>query len=323
MHIPDPPRLGTYGDRSFHRRALIHDYYAPFIYHIILKKAPECDSFGDVEGDARIVPGAPGSAAIKESPIGKLIAKGIIHLQYDYPIVKVFQYCVMPDHVHILLQVLFRSELHLDFFMESLKAIIARRVSVLLCRETAPDDIFQPGYCDKPLYDDRSLDELYRYIRENPHRLAMRMQFPQFFRRARKLHIQGREYEAYGNLFLLRNPDKIAIKISRSFSAEEHTQKETEWLAAAAQGAVLVSPFISAAERALRSRAEAIGAKIILITHEDFPERYKPHAHDFDLCAQGNLLIISLGLPAKTALTRDLCLRMNDLAAALTTDRKE
>lgn len=86
---------------------------------------------------------------------------------------------------------------------------------------------------------------------------------------------------------------------------------------AASKGTVLVSPFISQAEKAIRAEAESLGAKIILITHEAFPERFKPSAHDFDLCSKGRLLIISLGLTAGTGLSRALCMQMNDLAEAI------
>ena len=103
------------GKHSYHRRAFSHDYHAPFIYHIIIKKAPHCKIFGKITGDARLAPGTPGCAKIQESDIGKIIAKAIIHLPYEYPILKPMQFCVMPDHIHLLIQVLFRSDKHLDF----------------------------------------------------------------------------------------------------------------------------------------------------------------------------------------------------------------
>lgn len=305
------------GVSSYHRRSFAHDYHAPFIYHIILKKAPRCEIFGKVEGDARIAYGNPGAAGIQETPLGRIIAKSILRLQYDYPIIKVYQFCVMPDHVHALLQVLFRSDKHLDFYIESLRCKIAKRYSEALGRQIFDEDIFETGYCDKPLFDNRSLDGLFRYIRENPHRLAMRQQYPQFFRMTRKLKFGDREYEAYGNFFLLRNPDKVAVKISRTLSPEEKEQKKAQWLSAAEKGTVLVSPFISKEEKAIRAEAETRGGKIILITHEAFPERFKPHAHDFALCEQGRILIISLGLPANTPLSRSTCIAMNDFAGAL------
>ncbi len=302
------------GQHSYHRRSFAHNYYSPFIYHIIIKKAAGCIIFGTVEGDARIAPGLPGGASIKESELGKLIAKAILHLQYEFPIIKIYQFCVMPDHVHILLQILFQSDKHLDFYIAALKDRIVAKYSAIESKEIHQEEIFEAGYCDKPLYDDRSLNALFKYIRENPHRLAMRQQYPHFFRRIRKLKIGEKEFEAYGNLFLFRNPDKEAIKISRKFTPEECQQKREHWLLASSQGSVLTSPFISKAEKEIRSAAEKIGGRIILITHEAFPERFKPSAHDFSLCCEGRLLIISMGLPPKTPLSRAMCLSMNDLA---------
>lgn len=301
----------------YHQRAFAHNYHAPFIYHIILKKKEGMECFGIVRGDARIAPGKTGSAHIEESALGSIIAKAIIGIQRRFPILQVYQFMVMPDHVHILLRVMEWSEKHLDFYIESLVSSISDRYSKVIGRIISGQEIFQPGYCDKPLLLKRSLDGLYRYIRENPHRLAMRQQFPQFYQHIRKLRIGDKEYEAYGNLFLFRNPDKEAVKISRKSTLEEVEKKKEQWITSASKGSILVSPFISPAEKAIRAKAESMGARIILITHEAFPERFKPAAHDFALCAEGRLLIISMGLPAKTELTRSHCLSMNALAEAL------
>lgn len=302
------------GEHSYHRRSKHHDYYGPFIYHIILKKQKNFERFGEIRGDARIEYGNPGCAYIQESVLGKIIAKATLHLPYDYPAVKILQFCVMPDHVHILLQVLFKTQRHLDEYIDALEERIGKKYSKLLGISIDKKVIFEEGYCDKPLYEDRSLNGWYNYIRLNPHRLAMRMQYPLFFQRVRKLKIGDKEYEAYGNLFLFRNPDKEAVKISRSFTEEEKIKKKDLWLTEASQGTVLVSPFISKSEKAIRTEAEALGASLILITHEAFPERYKPADHDFNLCCSGRLLIISLGLAPKTELTRPICQHMNALA---------
>lgn len=345
----------------FHKRAFAHNYRAPFIYHIIFKKREGCELFGVVRGDARISPGEPGCAHIEESALGSVIAKEILALQRRFPVFQIYQFMVMPDHVHILLRVKDWLEKHLDHYMEDLVKVIGnsynrlkkqenRTVSSLGVSESnsysglkegqnlsgnrlsesgsssesrlekseiTGEDIFQPGYCDKPLLLKRSLDGLFRYIRENPHRLAMRQQFPQFFQRSRKLTIGRKCYDAYGNLFLFRNPDKEAVKISRRFTPKEVADKRSAWLSSASEGTILVSPFISRAEKEIRTEAESLGGKIILITHEEFGERFKPAAHDFNLCSEGRLLIISLGLPAKTPLTREICNEMNTLASTI------
>ncbi|MBD5224712.1 MAG: hypothetical protein HDS68_01925 [Bacteroidales bacterium] len=301
----------------YHKRAFAHNYHAPFIYHIIIKKRTGFEPFGIVGGDARNPPGTAGCAYIKETVIGQIIAKEIIRIQKTFPILQIYQFKVMPDHVHILLRVKEWSEHHLDHYIASIADNVAASCSIASKRKTSADEIFQPGYCDKPLLLKRNLDDLYRYIRENPHRLAMRQQYPQFFQRVRKLKIGENEYEAYGNMFLFRNPDKEAVKISRSFTPEEKSRKKADWLHSAAKGTILVSPFISKEEKSIRTEAESLGAGIILITHESFPDRFKPAAHDFALCTTGRLLIISLGLPATSKLSRPLCLRMNTLAATL------
>ncbi len=305
------------GVHSYHRRSFHHDYHAPFIYHIILKKEKGCENYGVVAGDARIPPGDPGCARIDESLLGRVVAKMIIHLPFEYPFLKILQFQVMPDHIHFILQVLYRLDRHLDFYVEDLKERIAARYSSLVNGKFVGKDIFEESYYDKPLYRDRSLDGWYVYIRENPHRLAMRIQFPHFFQRVRGLQIGERRVEGYGNLFLFRNPDKSAVKISRRFTPEERNSKRYGWLSGAAKGTILVSPFISKDERAIRTEAEALGGKIILIVHEAFRVRYKPGAHDFELCSQGRMLIISLGYPVGTPLSRALCEEMNALAAEM------
>ncbi len=302
----------------YHKRAFAHNYHAPFIYHIILKKQQGCEIYGFVKGSARIAYGISGCAYIEETALGRVIGRNVAIFPRVYPFLQVYQYKVMPDHVHILLRVKTWTEEHLDSYIESLKVNIAASYSAVAGREISSDDIFQIGYCDKPLLRKRSLDALFQYIRENPHRLAMRMQFPEFFTTVRNLRIGGRDYEAYGNLFLFRNPDKEAVKVSRKFSPEEVLEKKSEWLSDASRGTILVSPFIAKAEKEVLEEACGMGASIILIVHEAFGERYKPARRNFNLCSQGRLLIISLGLPKKTPTSRSLCNQMNNLAVEVT-----
>lgn len=139
-----------------------------------------------------------------------------------------------------------------------------------------------------------------------------------FFSRKRNLRIGDREYEAYGNLFLISNPDKTAVKISRQFSNQQKSELRAKWEIDALKGVVMISPFISNEEKQIRKIIEQQGGKIILITHEAFPERFKPAAHNFELCSEGRLLIVSMGYPVKSALTREICNEMNKLAVKIT-----
>lgn len=299
---------------SYSRRKFGHDYRSACTYHIIFRKAEGAEPFSRIMGDASILPGQPGCAWAQWLQLGEIIGFSIRGFHDEYPEVAVYCYCVMPDHVHILLRITKPTDRHLGQYMGYLKTTINKAYSLLLERETSCEEIFEAGFTDKVILSNRPLAPLFAYIRQNPHRLAMRRQYPQFFRRVTGIAIGNKSYEAYGNLFLLRNPDKWVVKISRNDSSETVASKCNAAVDEASSGTVLVSPFISPAERQIRRKAEAVGASIILIVHEAFPERFKPAAHDFELCSAGRLLIITLGMEAKTPLTRPLCQQMNELA---------
>ena len=87
-----------YNKRSWH-----HDYYKPFIYHIILKKKEKAPDFGYLRGNVKIKPGEPGSAYVYLSPLGKAIVEGFKYFEQSFPIFEKFRHCIMPDHIHIIL----------------------------------------------------------------------------------------------------------------------------------------------------------------------------------------------------------------------------
>ncbi|MCH5225823.1 MAG: transposase [Muribaculaceae bacterium] len=298
---------------SYCRRKRGHDYYSPCRYHIILKKQPGFERFGRIVGDANIPPGNVGAAEMEWNKYGKAINHALFNLSHQFPFLKVYQHMVMPDHVHIFLQVKERSEKHLGYYIGQLKGNIAKNISSQDKREILGEEIFQPNYTDKIIYWGRDFDIIYQYIRENPHRLAMRIQYPEFFKRIDEIKIGDKTYSIYGNHFLLQNPFKSQVVIHRRNSVEENEKLEYEWLRIAEGGGVLVSPFISMAEKRIRDLAEKEGGKFILIQSEPFSELFKPAKHNFDLCSDGKLLIIAPN-EAWSGSFREVCLEMNKLA---------
>lgn len=146
--------------------------------------------------------------------------------------------------------------------------------------------MFDEGFNDQILHSGRSLDVLFRYLRDNPRRLAVRQACPERFRRVNGMEVCGRNVQAYGNLFLLHHPFKEQVVIHRADSAEKRMRNRERWLYTASNGGVLVSPFISSDEKAVRAEAEAAGARIIIVTNEPMGPRWKPAAHDFALCEE-------------------------------------
>lgn len=292
-------------------RAPWHDYTRRQIYHITLMKRPEVPAFGSLAGDWRIPAGLSGRSYIKASPLGSVIKSCLKDISLIHPNIRIYQYALMPDHLHLLLAV-----------EASLDEIVGRKIAafkVMVNKRANLDSVFEKGFNDQILIINRKLDVIYNYLRDNPYRLAVRVANPDFFSRINKINIGDKTYSAYGNIHLLSNPFKVQVVIHRADSDVKRKSDCERWIYTAGNGGVLVSPFISPGEKAIRTEAETLGCKIILITHEAFPERFKPAAHDFALCTEGRLLIISLGLPTNTPLTRDLCLQMNTLAQLLQT----
>lgn len=222
----------------------------------------------------------------------------------------------MPDHLHLLLFVSAPTDLHLGQYIGKFKIQIHKDYRELTGFDSP---IFDEDFYDCILHAGRSLDTLYRYIRENPRRLAVRRAFPEYFRRTNSLRIGKEVYQAYGNFQMLENPFREQVVVHRADSEETRRNNLEQWLYTASNGGVLVSPFISPAEKAVRDRADAIDGRFILIVPDRMDDRYKPVGHDFDLCESGRMLILSAGLNVEMgdSLTRRNCLAMNSLADAI------
>lgn len=262
--------------------------------------------FGRLRGDVK-------NAWIEKTLLGSIVENNILRLPLLSPSLEVMRYVVMPDHIHFLL-----------FVTDTIQKPIGSYIGMMKVK--TGQDFRAAGGCDGPVFEKdfydcilhrkRSLATIVDYIRSNPRRLAVRRERPDFFRRVNGLEIDGRRYSAYGNFYLLRNPFREQVVVHRRDTEAERAANRERWLHTAANGGVLVSPFISPAEKAIRTEAEALGSKIILITDRPMPERYKPAARDFDLCTAGRLLIISAAIEA-APLSRDSCLTMNTLAASI------
>lgn len=274
---------------------------------VTLNKNPLGKDFGILCGDYRIPSGQPGSSFIKASKTGTAIKDVLRRFHQIEPNIKILQYALMPDHVHILLFVEHPTQ-------EILGRILAR-FKVEVNKDAGTDGVFAKGFNDQILKSTRTLDTFYTYIRDNARRLAVRRAHPEFFRRVNALKIGDKTYQAYGNFQLLDCPFKEQVVVHRADSQETLRQNRDQWLYTAANGGILVSPFISQPEKAVRAEAEEAGGRFILVTNEPMGERYKPTGHDFSLCEAGRLLIVSANLPG--ALSRNNCLAMNALAAMI------
>lgn len=275
---------------------------------VTVSKHPSCPDFGRLDFTE------PSGATVTLSKFGAILEKQIDITPSFNPQIRILDKAIMPDHAHILMAAIKPIDRHFGNIIQAIKAATTSNIRKISGNDSLT--VFVDGFHDRIITDSRQLETATKYIHDNPRRLAVRQAYPEFFRRVNNLEIGGCLCQAYGNMHLLQNPFKEAVIVHRRDSEETRQQHRLQWLYTTANGGVLVSPFISQAEKAIRVEAESVGGKIILITNQTMGERYKPAGLDFELCESGRLLIISIP-SADRALTRAACLTMNSLAETI------
>jgi hypothetical protein len=179
--------------------------------------------------------------------------------------------------------------------------------------------LFSPGFNDKILWRKGELEAWQNYLNDNPRRLLVRRQHPDYFRVNHRVAVGGVTFDALGNLFLLHYPRRLQVQCSRSLTDEEIVTRRDAALAEVRDGAVLVSPSISKGEKAIMRAAYEQGFPLIVLRENGFTEMSKPHGSAFDACSKGQLLIVAPWEHHNEQLKikRGQCLQLNEMARIL------
>ncbi|MDR1009848.1 MAG: hypothetical protein LBM04_01730 [Opitutaceae bacterium] len=320
--------------RHQHRRCFGHDYRAPFFYMITLVTAPRRPLFGTCSETRTHLSGA-----------GRTVEKLWRTISKDYPQISATTLSIMPDHIHGILRVREPLPFHIGVPIHAFKA----QVTSALRKATGNValQVWEKGYNDKIVWRAGSLAAYTHYIQDNPRRYCLKKTHPDLFRAIARLRhpclptlsmngghgacnerpeasavtpIYRRSagaWSGYGNRFLLDRPEKRAVRVSRSALAAEIAALKTEILREAAQGVVIVSPFISPGEKEIAlAILEASAGTVIVLKSAPFPPLYKPKGKYFDLCCEGRLLILSPGIEEEK-ISRETCLFLNQCAEQL------
>ena len=100
-------------------------------------------------------------------------------------------------------------------------------------------------------------------------------------------------WTAMGNPFLLDAPLLVSVRISTATPASKIDELVSKLGAKAERGVVLVSPWISPGEKAVKAEALARGGRIVHLLAEGMGPYYKPGGRDFDFCSVGRMLLLS------------------------------
>ena len=176
----------------------------------------------------------------------------------------------------------------------------------------------------RPMSRRGQLQAMIHYVQMNPQRLATKRLLPGYFRVQQDVEINGRRYDAVGNIKILQAESFSPVHVRRIWveDAERHGDDsklrgyKNGCISAARQGTVMVSPFISPHEKAVLDYLLREGHSVIYIADNGLGEYYKPCAGLFEAVAEGRMLILSPWQhePEKKHVTREECAMMNQMA---------
>lgn len=326
------------------RRKEGHDYAAPGIYLITVTTADRRRILGELTG------ASPDAASILPTTLGEYVIAAFRKMaamvtEKTGSRIQVYQYQLMPDHFHGILRIhdALPEGWHLSRMIGAWKGDCSREYwrqqdadltsgsssSLSGAPDVRPEreSLFSPGYNDKILYHEGQLDGWYEYLHDNPRRLWLKVHYPDRLRKIYdfKAGKQGHAYTAVGNTFLIKYPERVQVRCHRNLN-EEQIQAEVEhYMSLARGGAVLVSPFISPAEKAVYEAAYKEQLKIIRIVNRGLDGKFiYPTGRDLKGCSAGFMLVLApyADYSAETAekrITRSQCLDMNGYAADIAT----
>ena len=344
---------------SMQRRCVDHDYTGRMMYMVTMTIEGRRPLFGKVIGCSDAPADSQDAPRVELSELGQRVYDEFMGIPSYYPQVEVIALQMMPDHLHGILFVKEKMERDLSRIIRGFKTGCNRHYRALFpsVRPVAPpsvpsvavpsvavpsvavpsvatqslqtrrkpkDDrthglLFSRGFNDKLLLREGQLQRWLDYLRDNPRRLLMKREHPDFFRVQRGLTIGSQQFSAIGNRFLLQRPVRLQVQCSRRLTDDEIAQKQAWWLQQARQGAVLVSPCISKGEKQVMRAAFEEGLPLIVLQDNGFTDLAKPGGQRMEACARGQLLLLAPWDHHNERLTirRDQCLALNDMARVI------
>ena len=269
----------------------------------------------------------PGAPHIELSPLGIKVKESLERMPQVEPKIELVCYSIMPNHIHFIIAV--RGELNrpigtiIRSFMgatsrslhmlkaegkiqwNSAAASIARKAS------TEKPSLWQPGYCIGICHTEQKLHTRIGYVIENPFFGILENERHDFMKRTMMLTIKGRRYSGYGNMLLLKEPDRLQVFCHRNHPVthepyhltQDFREEKQAILNAASDGVVIVTPGISPCEADIMWSVLQNGGNVINIQQEEIPisDKWHPEKERRIYCSQGQMLVLSVhDLPHQT-----------------------
>ena len=236
---------------------------------------------------------------------------------------KVLAQMVMPDHVHMVIQVLEPLPQSIGAVVRGFKSGCTKvykevygsgeNAAEMHGGEDAVPMHFARIFAsrgsiwqeDKAYYHERilhapgQLRRMIDYVKDNPRRLWIKSHNPELFRLHRRTEAAGLLFTSMGNHFILEWPDRQVVEMSRSATDEEVQERLRMVLAAAHNGTVTYTAAISEGEKLIARTLREQGYPLVVLLNDGFPKEgspheryYKPGGVYFEACSRGQLLLM-------------------------------
>ncbi len=313
------------------RRMEKHDYTSACIYLITVTTEERKRVLGSLVGDS------PNTAEIEPTALGEYVAEAFRKIASEITKktgcrVQVLHYQIMPDHFHGILYV--RDTLPSNYSLGKIVAAwksdcshAAWDASSLCAQDFSSEKspLFSRGFNDRILFRKGQLQTWIAYLKDNPRRLWLKIHYPNRLRKVYNFSAgkKGHQYTAVGNTFLVTYPERLQVRCHRNLTEEQIQEEVATYLKEARRGTVLISPFISPAEKAVYEACYREKLPMIHIVNRGLDGRFiYPSGRDLSGCSEGFLLVLApyADYSAETAakrITRAECLNLNDFAADL------
>ena len=313
------------------RRMEEHDYTSACIYLITVTTEGRKRVLGLLVGDN------PNTAEIVPTALGEYVAEAFRKVAAETTKktgcrVQVLHYQIMPDHFHGIIYV--RDTLPSDYALGKIIAAWKSDCSHAFWKDSSfcaqdfslgKPPLFSRGFNDRILFRKGQLQTWIAYLNDNPRRLWLKKHFPNRLRKVYDFSAgkKGHQYTAVGNTFLVKYPERLQVRCHRHLTEEQIQEEVATYLKEARRGTVLISPFISPAEKAVYDACYKERLSMIHIVNRGLDGQFVyPSGRDLTGCSDGFMLVLApyADYSAETAaarITRAQCLNLNDFAADL------
>ena len=183
-------------------------------------------------------------------------------------------------------------------------------------KHPAHGTIWEPNYNDRILLKKNQLQHWLAYLDDNPRRLLLKRQHPEYFSPLGRFLVADTPMRAMGNIALLTHRSMMALQCSRHLYQQEIDSLQRDFLALGQAGTFVISACISPGEQQIATACIEAGIPFIILLVHGFPPYYKPEPLYLKACAEGRLLLLSPfeWQNEKISNMRQRCLYLNDLA---------